>query len=107
MLFASFNYSGPDWGIIGTALGIGAALAFAAHTIKSMWFGVVAGVLYGGVGSWVVFSLGTGDMTELFQMIFSPVLAILGGIIGAIAAWAGKRAQPTSDAVEGRGGIES
>lgn len=90
MILASFNYSGPGLIAVGSALALAVGVATIAYFVRSMVFGLIIGILFGGVASWIVIGMGGGDMAELLQMIYSPILAGVGGIVGAVTAGIGK-----------------
>ena len=91
MILASFNYSGPGIIAVGTALALAAAVATLAYFVRSIVFGLIIGILFGGIASWIVIGMGGGDMTESLQMVYSPMLGGIGGVVGAVVAGIGKR----------------
>lgn len=91
MILASFNYSGPNFIAVGAALALAVAVATLTYFVRSIVFGLIIGILYGGIASWIVIGMGVGDMTEMLQMVYSPMLGGIGGVVGAVVAAIGKR----------------
>ena len=91
MLLASFNYTDPSSEVYIVGIALGLAVLFPILFSQRIFVGVITGVIFWSGISWLVFGSGRGDMVGFLQLFCSPVFGVVGGIAGAIAAFAGKK----------------
>ena len=86
VVLASFYYYLPS---VQTCL-VGITFAIVVQIVLGFSKRVRAGILGGAISwaaiTWVVLGRGSGDMVGLVQIFWTPILAILGAIIGGVAA---------------------
>jgi hypothetical protein len=83
---ASFNYAGPPLGTVMVALLVAAAVILLLGATRSLVIGIIGGAISAGVTAWVVLGAGRGDLTGLMQLVYAPIVGILGAVAGGVAA---------------------
>jgi hypothetical protein len=108
-ILASFNYTGPPLGTVMLALLVAVAVILLLAATRSLVIGIIGGAISAGVAAWVVLGAGHGDLTGLMQLVYAPIVGILGGVAGGIAAAIAKalRNRSGEDKKEDKRGRES
>jgi hypothetical protein len=89
-ILASFNYAGPPLGTVMVALLVAATVLLLLGATRSVVIGAFGGAIGGGVMAWLVLGAGGGDLMGLMQLVFSPMVGVLGAVAGGVAAAIGK-----------------
>jgi hypothetical protein len=89
LLLASFNSTGPPLGTQLVGAFIGAILYIAIGILGRLAFGVLAGGVGAGAIAWFVIGAGTGDLTGLLMVCYSPIIGLAGAALGGIVAGLG------------------
>src|SRR5438874_343009 len=87
VLIASFNYTAPPSNVVWVGvLGAATLILFLGLTCNALG-GLLGGGVVTGVIAWFVLGAGRGDMTGLMQLVYAPLLGVVGGLLGGITAW--------------------
>jgi hypothetical protein len=92
VVFSSFNFDGPP--VVAILLALGIALLFVVllgFFSRRILVGLFGGAIIAAGISFVIISMGRGDMVDLIVLFCTPIAAACGALVGGIAGYIGKR----------------
>lgn len=102
-MLASFNYYPPSTTAFTTGIVIGLGVLVALFLTRSALAGFFGGALGWGLIAVAVFGSGSGDMTDLVQIVQGVIYGAAGAVAGLLAGVLGKvtrRTPPSSESSE-------
>lgn len=91
-ILASFNYYGPSLVAMLLALGIALLVVILLGFFsRRILVGLFGGAIIAAGISFVMVSIGQGDLVDLMLLFLTPIAAVGGALVGGIAGYIGKR----------------